>query len=45
MPPKAFAHSYSRELGAAKTDEKGLKEARAIGERVFSLAVRLAPTK
>ena len=45
LPPKAFAHSYARELGAARSDEKGLKEARALGERVVSLAVRLAPTK
>ncbi|HEY3419227.1 MAG TPA: flavodoxin family protein [Methanomassiliicoccales archaeon] len=45
LPPKAFAHSYARELGAARSDEKGLKEARALGERVFSLTSRLAATK
>jgi multimeric flavodoxin WrbA len=45
LPPKAFAHSFARELGAARSDEKGLKEARALGERVVSLATRLAPTR
>jgi hypothetical protein len=45
LPPKAFAHSYAREPGAARSDEKSLKEARALGERVVSLATRLEPTR
>ncbi|MGD0817324.1 MAG: flavodoxin family protein [Methanomassiliicoccales archaeon] len=45
LPPKAFAHSYAREPGAAGSDEKSLKEARALGERVVSLATRLEPTR
>jgi multimeric flavodoxin WrbA len=45
LPPKAFAHAYVRELGAARSDEKGSKEARALGERVASLAFRLAQTR
>ncbi|QLH74156.1 MAG: flavodoxin family protein [Methanomassiliicoccales archaeon] len=38
LPPYAFAHSYVRDLGAAKGDEKSMKAARALGERVASLA-------
>lgn len=45
LPPKAFAHSYVRELGAARSDDKGLKDARTLGERVVSLAAQLAPTR
>ena len=45
LPPKAFAHSMVRELGAASSDEKGLKEARALGERVYALAKRLEATR
>lgn len=41
LPPNAFAESMSRELGAAATEEKALNDARALGERVTELAVKL----
>jgi len=41
LPPKAFAHALVRDLGAAKQDEKALKEAFALGERVAGMALKL----
>jgi len=39
---KAFAQSFSRELGAAAREEKAMKESRALGERVVKLARKLS---
>jgi multimeric flavodoxin WrbA len=41
LPPKAFAHALVRDLGAAKQDEKSMKEAFALGERVAALSAKL----
>jgi multimeric flavodoxin WrbA len=41
LPSYAFAHSYVRDLGAAKSDEKSMKAARALGERVTVLAAKV----
>lgn len=41
LPPKAFAHSMARDLGAAKQDEKSMKDAFSLGERVASTALKL----
>lgn len=41
LPSGAFAHSFVRDLGAAKGDEKSMKAARALGERVAALAIKL----
>jgi multimeric flavodoxin WrbA len=41
LPGKAFVQSYSRELGAVAREEKALKEARGLGERVVKLANKL----
>lgn len=45
LPGKAFAQSYSRELGAAAKEEKALRDARSLGERVAKMALRLMPDK
>jgi multimeric flavodoxin WrbA len=42
LPGKAFAQSFSRELGAVAKEEKAMKEARALGERVVKLTNKLA---
>jgi multimeric flavodoxin WrbA len=42
LPGKAFVQSFSRELGAVAREEKALKEARALGERVVKLANKLS---
>jgi multimeric flavodoxin WrbA len=41
LPSYAFAHSGVRDLGAAKGDEKSMKAARALGERVADLAAKV----
>lgn len=41
LPSGAFAHSLIRDLGAAKGDEKSMKAARALGERVAATAIKL----
>jgi len=41
LPSGAFAHSFVRDLGAAKSDEKSMKAARALGERVAATAMKL----
>jgi multimeric flavodoxin WrbA len=45
LPGKAFAQSYSRELGAVAKEEKALRDARSLGERVAKMALRLMPDK
>jgi multimeric flavodoxin WrbA len=42
LPGKAFAQSFSRELGSVAKEEKAMKEARALGERVVKLTNKLA---
>ena len=42
LPPRAFAQSYSRDKGAAAKEEKALKDARALGERVVQMISRLS---
>ncbi|MCU0861683.1 MAG: flavodoxin family protein [Methanomassiliicoccales archaeon] len=42
LPGRAFAQSYSRELGAAAKEEKALRDARSLGERTVKLALKLA---
>lgn len=41
LPSGAFAHSSVRELGAARSDEKSMKAAHALGERVAALAAKI----
>jgi len=41
LPSYAFAHSSVRDLGAAKGDEKSMKAARALGERVAAMAAKV----
>jgi multimeric flavodoxin WrbA len=41
LPSGAFAHSFVRDLGAAKGDEKSVKAARALGERVALIAAKI----
>jgi len=41
LPAGAFAHSMVREIGAARADEKSMKAARALGERVAILASKV----
>jgi multimeric flavodoxin WrbA len=41
LPSGAFAHSFVRDLGAAKGDEKSMKAARALGERVAATAIKM----
>lgn len=41
LPSYAFAHSNVRDLGAAKGDEKSMKAARALGERVAAMAAKV----
>ena len=41
LPSGAFAHSFVRDLGAAKNDEKSMKAARALGERVAATAIKM----
>jgi len=41
LPGKAFAQSFSRELGAVVREEKAMKEARSLGERVVKLANKM----
>lgn len=41
LPGKAFAQSFSRELGAVAKEEKAMKEARSLGERAVKLASKL----
>jgi multimeric flavodoxin WrbA len=45
LPGRAFAQSFSRELGAAAKEEKALKDARSLGERTVKFASRLAESK
>lgn len=45
LPGKAFAQSYSRELGAAAKEEKALRDAKSLGERVAKMALRLTADK
>jgi multimeric flavodoxin WrbA len=42
LPGRAFAQSFSRELGAAGQEEKALRDARSLGERAVKMALRLA---
>jgi multimeric flavodoxin WrbA len=42
LPGKAFAQSFSRERGAVAKEEKAMKEARALGERVVKLTHKLS---
>lgn len=45
LPGRAFAQSYSRELGAAAREEKALRDARSLGERTVKTALRLVGTE
>jgi multimeric flavodoxin WrbA len=45
LPGRAFAQSFSRELGAAAKEEKALREAKALGERVAQTTLKLRPEK
>jgi multimeric flavodoxin WrbA len=45
LPGRAFAQSFSRELGAAAKEEKALKDARSLGERTVKFADRLAKSR
>ena len=42
LPGRAFAQSFSRDLGAAAKEEKALKDARSLGERVVKTAGKLS---
>ncbi len=41
LPGKAFVQSFSREFGAVAREEKAMKEAWALGDRVVKLANKL----
>jgi len=41
LPGRAFAQSFSRELGAVAKEEKALRDARSLGERAVKTALRL----
>jgi multimeric flavodoxin WrbA len=45
LPGRAFAQSYSRELGAAAREEKALRDARSLGERAVKTALKLLGTE